>query len=303
MPIREMTPLVHTCGGCGGSCQGVRVRLLDDEVARVQSHAAALGLSDVVEEGRLRLVDGRCVLLEDTRCRLHSAFGAAAKPAICRQYPLVLLDTGAELRGGLDPGCYSARPPGSPIDWTGAVANRVVLEETAAGQEAAILVLLQRAPSVAAALAALGVAPGFDERFRAAARTAGLGALLARPEAGGGLRSALAGVIDAVECGASPGALAPEEETHALASVGALVGLRLCASFPFVPGVALLGLGGARLCAAADPRPEPFRRALAGWMRAVRAPAWWSALVPGPDAMRALYEGAVRPPGGSAVPR
>ena len=62
----------------------------------------------VLLENLLRFEDGRCVFLDAHGCRIHAAQGPAAKPAICRQYPLVETDTGGGHRVGVDPGCYSA---------------------------------------------------------------------------------------------------------------------------------------------------------------------------------------------------
>ena len=106
-----MSGLRHRCTTCGGSCQGVNVRLLDpDELARVVRLGQELAVAEPVVGNRLRQTeDGRCVFLDETHlCTLHARFGADAKPLICRQYPLVQLSTEAGQRRGIDPGCYSA---------------------------------------------------------------------------------------------------------------------------------------------------------------------------------------------------
>jgi hypothetical protein len=282
------------------------VRLLgDDEERRIRELGAALGVDTPVVDGRLRFADGRCVLRDATGCRVHAAFGSAAKPAICRQYPLVVVDTGDELRVGIDPGCYTAwrtRRHADPLSTDGAVAHPVALDPANARHEAAILGILG-APGITVA-GALGILtgagpgadlpPGFGDRWLDRVRGAELGALLDRPETGAAVRGALAPVVAALEGMTRPpawGALAPDDDAWAVEVARRLVALRLCTTVPMVPAVALLALGGAIACAWADPAPERFGTALAGWSRAIRAPIFWQALLPGPEALRALVAG------------
>ncbi|MFN7147662.1 MAG: hypothetical protein ACK4YP_28090, partial [Myxococcota bacterium] len=220
--------------------------------------------------------------------------GPAATPTVDPQYLLGAVDTESGRRVGIDPGCYAGwstrDAPAVALD--GAHAHPSLLDPAAARQEAALLALLAT-PGLALpdALAAIGVAPGFEARWLAAVRAARLDVLLARPDTGAAVRNALTGPVAAVSGFVEPPslALAPAEKAWALEATRRILALRLCASFPFVPGVALLALGGALLCGWADPRPAAFGPALAGWARAMRAPVWWSALVPGPEAMRALF--------------
>ena len=60
---------------------------------------------------------GACSFLEpDQRCRIHRVFGYAAKPAICRLFPLVVIDVGHELRVGSSLHCPAwAAAGGSPL--------------------------------------------------------------------------------------------------------------------------------------------------------------------------------------------
>jgi len=288
---------------------GVRVRLVsDDEIARVRTLGAALGVHDPVDDGRIRFEAGACVFLDASGCRIHGAYGGAAKPAICRQYPLVLLDTGDERRVGIDPGCYTAwaTRAAPPPSLEGVLGHHVPLDAAAARQEAAVGAILG-APgrTVASALAALLGAPpasdgalpdGYAARWIHRLQAAPLAALVARPETGAAVRAGLAPLLATVPTldPASPPpwpALAPEADAWAVEVAARMVALRLCSTFPFVPGVALLTLGGAVALAWADPRPEPFARGLAAWSRALRAPVFWQALVPGPEALRALVGG------------
>lgn len=295
---RTVGSLRHACSGCGGSCHGVRVRLVDDaEQARIVAMGAALGVADPVVDGRLRFDAGRCVFLDAGGCRIHAAHGAAAKPAICRQYPLVVTDTGAGHRVGVDPGCYTAwssrEAAALPVE--GALAHTIRLDPAAEGNEAAVLGILS-APdqTVAGALTALvGRDPArFAGPWIAAVQQAGLERLLDRPEAGAALRQALGPTIArtlALDPDAPPDwAPAAEVDAWALEVARRMVGLRLAASVPIVQAVALLSLGGALLVGWTEPTPEGFARGLAGWSRAMRAPIFWQALIPDPNALRRL---------------
>ncbi len=287
---------------------GVRVRLVsEEEDERVRALGAELGVESPVVDGRLRFVDGRCVFLDPAGCRLHARYGAAAKPTICRQYPLVLVDTGAERRVGIDPGCYSAwatRDAPALASEEGLLGHHVPLDAAAARQEAAVGgILAAPGVTVAGALGALlgvpgatSLPPGFAGRWIARLQAADLAGLLARPETGDAVRIGLApmmATLARLDPGAPPPwpALAPAEDAWAVEVSTRMVSLRLCASFPFVPGVALLALGGAVVVGWADPTPAAFGRGLAAWSRAMRAPPWWQAVVPGPEALRELVGG------------
>lgn len=288
-------PLSHACTGCGGSCHGVRVRVLPDEVAPLLAHAAELGVADPLDGDRLRFVDGHCALLDGDRCGLHARFGPAAKPAVCRQYPLVVLDAEDGPRVGLDPGCYTAASTrtAAPLATDGALPNRVPLDEPARRAEAGALARLSTAATVPDALAALGVAPGFERRWLTTVQAAPLAPLLARVDVGRAVRSALAEPLARAAAWTEPPplALGPEEHAWAVDVARRMVALRLCATFPFPPGVAVLALGGALFAGWVDPSPAAFGARLAAWTRAMRAPPWWSALVPGPERLQALVSG------------
>ena len=86
----------HTCRHCGASCQGLRVRVHDDERAGIDAHAVSLGVQRPFSGPYLRQNWGTCVFYE-AGCRLHRAYGADAKPAACRAFPE---------RTGIDPACF-----------------------------------------------------------------------------------------------------------------------------------------------------------------------------------------------------
>lgn len=101
----------HRCQRCGRSCEGSRVVPVDAaEADRVEALARSLGVSAPLDGGALRRNMGRCCLWSDAvGCRLHDAFGAEAKPHVCRQFPFVA--AGGEV--ALDPTCPHP-VPGEP---------------------------------------------------------------------------------------------------------------------------------------------------------------------------------------------
>lgn len=290
MGVRAVDALRQACTGCGGSCLGVRVRLFPDEEVRMRTFAAELGIEDPVVDGRLRTVDGGCVFLDGPRCGIHARWGSKAKPAICSQYPVILLDTGAERRLGTDPGCYSAfaTRDAPPLPSDGALPTTVSLDPAGERAEAATLAVLERSPTIHAALDAFTGpgAAGFPDRWHALVTAADLGRMLARPETGAAVRTALTPVISAPP---RPDTLTAEQHAWAVEVARRMVALRLASSVPYVPAVALLALGGALSCAWADATPGVFEPALAGWVRAIRAPIWWGAILPDPGALGRLF--------------
>lgn len=308
-----MEPLRHACAACGGSCRGVAVRLLEGEEAGVRAAAAALGVDEPVVGGALRQADGACAFLgDDDRCRIHAAFGADAKPRICRQYPVVAVRTEAGGRVGLDPGCYQAWRTwrdGPAVELADLVGGAAVLPPDEARAEAAVVsILADPDATVATAIARLagafppadGTLPaGFAARLRARLVAMPWAALLGEPTAGASLRAALAPVATlAASLATNPAlplpwpALDPDTEAFALDATRRAVTLRvLRGTVPGAPPAALLTLAGVVACGWADPRPEAFGPALAAWTRALRAPPFRRALVPDAAAMRALAVG------------
>jgi Fe-S-cluster containining protein len=304
--VTVLAPPRHACLGCGGSCQGVRVRLIGDEVTRIPAIAATLGVEQPVVDGVLRQVDGRCVFLDDAnRCRIHAAHGSAAKPWICRQYPLVVARTEAGDRLGIDPGCYTAWSTwrdGPAVEVDEFAANKAERDSATAQEEQAFLGLARNG-TVSGLLGAL--IPGGDPAAEALPN--GLAgrwitrlqhapsAMVDRPENGPSFRGALLPVLAAATTW-SPDSpppwpiLAAPEDAWAVEVARRLVFLRLIPHLP-VRGTALLALLGAVACAWADPRPERFGPAMSAWSRALRVPAFWSRIVPGPAELQWLATG------------
>lgn len=92
------------CARCGRCCRGSLIWLDESDREKLQAqgwdrHSDFATMQTVVREGwigsRYRLAqrpDGSCVfLMPDGRCRVHTEFGADAKPLICRMFPLQLV--------------------------------------------------------------------------------------------------------------------------------------------------------------------------------------------------------------------
>jgi Fe-S-cluster containining protein len=111
----------HTCEGCGRSCEGHLVGPLPpSEVETIRAALPTLQALEPALAGQtpfmvvarkpgvyLRLVEGRCIFLDEARrCRLHKHLGAAAKPSICRMFPYVRALTEGGYRWAIAPGCF-----------------------------------------------------------------------------------------------------------------------------------------------------------------------------------------------------
>ena len=305
--LRALSEPRHACVGCGGCCHGVRVRLLgDEEVKRIAALARDLGVENAVECGRLRMVEGRCVFLaRDGRCELHRRYGAAAKPLLCQQFPVVLLDTESEARLGVDPGCFTLFDHWREGDLLPAnarlVPTAVVLEPGQASWERRLLHWTARDDVTVGGVLRLMVGlpedrdppPCLAGRWVNRLRTARtLGALL-RSEAGAPVREELAPVLRHVaslepeHLGQLP-CLGPEENAFALEVTRRTLFLRLVSSLPVVPAVALLNLLGAVTLAWSGRTGRSFGRGMVAWNRAIRVPAIWSEILPTSDAFHEL---------------
>ena len=141
--LRSLHPLNHQCFGCGRSCQGHLVGPLEPEyVEKLQGIHAQLeqqfddlkGLSPTrteVVKGQSIVAtairpDGTCIYLgDDNLCRIHKVLGSAAKPMVCRLFPLTMVQTEDEVRVGVPLRCYLQHktyrdPVGmSPAEMTG----------------------------------------------------------------------------------------------------------------------------------------------------------------------------------------
>lgn len=299
-PIALQTPR-HACHACGGCCHGAVVRLTSpEEASRIRSLADTLGIPDPIVDGALRRVDGACVFLQtDARCGIHAHAGLDAKPAVCRQYPLLYVDDGVQVRVGVDPGCYTALStsldgPALPVDHPEAITPVRAPPETSALEGALLTRAVRADDSLADALLAV-LPPDADlgavlARWSARLRSAPLAPRIAQTDAGRPLREALAPVLAAPGPTVLP-TLPPELERAVVGAARTFVFLRVSRALP--PHVALLVvLLGAVSCAnAARDDRAAFARAFAAWTRALRAPTFLRALFPDEAAVRHLVTG------------
>jgi len=271
------------------------------ERARIQDLAAQLGLDRPIVDGHMRLHRAGC-LFQDAQgqCLIHARFGAQAKPATCNQFPLVLLETEAGPRRGIDPCCYHAhlQSDAAPVlPHAGGPARRVHFDEGQADDERELLAVLDAQEASVAGLlgwletGVLGPADrlpaGLASSWIRSLRGAGLQRFLNADIAGVVLRRSLGPAIlhiPALRADAAPAwsGLEPVVETQVLAALRSLVYLRLCSTaLPRVGDVALLGLLGAVLLAWRDARGEPLGSGLSGWFRLMRAPQFSGVLFRG----------------------
>lgn len=295
-----MPGLFQRCTGCGGSCQGVVVTLLDEaERERIVRLAAELDVDAPLSGRGLRQEGGRCVFLDAReRCRLHATYGSESKPVLCRQYPLVATRVGDQTRLGIDPGCFTHattwQGPES-LSMEGAVALRVPLPESEARTEAALLDLLgkdgmtvERFASMLCREAGEGWPPAFASRLCEAAADPALRARLDSPDTSPMVRATVLALLDAAGPGPVP-VLA--HQAYALDALHRLVHLRLCHRIPSVVGVAALALMGLALAARLEPDEARLGGLFAGWTRAMRAPVFWGTLLPDGQRLMRLMAG------------
>jgi hypothetical protein len=275
-----------------------------EEQARVAELGRVLGVADPIVDGALRREAGACVfLLPDARCAIHAHAGPSAKPAVCRQYPLLQVDDGAQGRLGVDPGCYTALltgqdgpelPVGSPV----AVTSAHRPDEVTRMEH----VLLTRAvpPDASLADALRAVLPpdtqldGVLARWHAHLRDTPLLPLVQREDAGRALRDALSPVLAFVAEHPEPPPLprlAPEDARAVIGAARTFVFLRVSRALPPHVAMLLLLLGAVTCAQAARGDRGALARSLAGWSRALRAPPFLRALAPDEGTLRHLVTG------------
>ena len=304
--LLALRPLRHACSACGTCCHGWRVRVRPDELAGLERCAAELDVADPVVDGNLRQVEGRCVFLaEGGLCRIHARFGLAAKPEVCRRYPLRATLAEDGLRVGVDPSCASdseAWETGPEV----APLRVVERDRRLAGERAAAeLELLELAALPGLSVAELAAAllhepeapPELPQRFTrhvlASLTAEPLVAHLRDPRHGAALRARLEPVIDALEAWTPhqiplwSQRLSTAQEAWALDTLRRHLFLRL--GDPSVPplGQTLLWLFAVTACGWAAPGAE-FGPSLSAWLRVLRSPPVWGRLVPDHHALRRL---------------
>jgi hypothetical protein len=287
--------LRHACTLCGGCCQGVRVPVYDRDRAAIARAADHLGIPDPIDGAGLRLVDGACVFLgEDDRCRIHATLGAQAKPTPCRQFPLVAVQAEDGVRIGVDPASYGAWRSwreGPALPDAAVVATRTPAPGGQAHIEAHLVARCEHPDTTLESLLGelvsepprgASLPPRFAARWAEHLHRSALPGFLVHDTLGRRLRGALAPVLHASVGWEEPPpwpALDPEIRAWTLEAVRRVLYLRLLPGLPNVPTAALLLLGGAVAAAWTDPRPGAYHDHLTAWLRALRFPVFWQALV------------------------
>ena len=305
-----MSGIRHSCTHCGGSCQGLNVRLTgQQEVSRIERLAEELDVTLPLLEGRLRQTeDGRCVFLNPQHlCMIHGAYGAKSKPVVCRQYPLVALQTESGERFGIDPGCYSAyatQGSGEPVELSSLAQTTVRFEAPIAHMEGVLLALLtmsgQTVDGSIARLAGLKgseLPTGFSQRLVQGLLTNGVERACRHASAGPSVRAGLAPVLSGLPSWAERGVpthgWTGDLERWGLEVTRRMLWLRLCPQLPSPMVVALLSLSGALVAHwASAGQPQAFAMTLAAWSRAMRSPLFWGSIFPEPQSVHYLLRGA-----------
>jgi hypothetical protein len=274
-----------------------------DEAERlhVLEVAARLGVEAPLEDGRLRRVGGACVfLLEDHRCRIHAELGAEHKPVVCRQYPIVAVQTEAGVRVGVDPGCYrhvASWKDGPPLPAGSVRAGRLLWAPDQAAVEEAALAALRGGRLIDALASLVGTAPGqLPPGFarEAVSRLAGLEAVLADESFGGSLRAALGPVAAALpewRVRLPEGDVFPDE-AYAIDAVERALRLRLLHHLGSPFAAAWLMTAGAVITGWATSTPDAHGAALAAWTRGLRAGPFLRMMLGEGDGLRAFVMGS-----------
>lgn len=306
-----LRPLRHACHACGACCEGWRIRFVDkSEEARIVRHGAALGIEQPVVDGGLRMVDGRCVFLDERKlCRIHATFGATEKPKVCQQFPkrATLAEDG--YRVGLDPACVSTEKTwadGPEIDPLPAMQEeRRLPADVAAAERGLIGLTFVPGASVARFVGQFVGDPrsapelpmGFAQRMVKVLSGFQLAAHITGPPYGDDIRQRLAHVepllrrLDVLRPPRWANVLTPAQDAFALEVLRRHLFLRL--GDPAVPpfAQALLITLGIAACAWADATPAAFASALSSWARLVRSSGVWGQLLPDSDRARWLATG------------
>jgi Fe-S-cluster containining protein len=297
MPVEVLGELRHACALTGACCHGHFVHVSAAETARLEAMAPEFGVERPVVDGQLRRENTGCVFIGDTGlCRIHAKHGAAAKPLICQQYPLVAIRAGESVRVGIDPGCVSAWSSwdsGPEIDAGRLVATPVPLDPRLLGLEDQLVDACD-APDAFALVRQLvgegpgeGVPPGFARELLRKVKTGRLSERLMHPDTAASLRLRLRPVaerIDALDpADPPPLTLSPDVDAWVREGVKRVIWLRLAHRVPHPAAAALLTLSGAALVGWTHHSLPAFGPAFAAWTRVMRSPEVVGILFPRTD--------------------
>ncbi len=308
MAISVIEPLRHRCVGCGASCHGRTVQLEPgEEEIRIRGAALALGVLDPIEGRALRQEEGRCVFLTDNRrCSIETRFGPDAKPASCRQFPLVATRVGGEVRVGMDPVCSHDIVGSLQGDRVTAGSVQVRPAPGGPGWEDQELwlseVLCTPGQTVTGALQeALRVDPdALQGIWRRMVRSLHRSGVAADPRLPTPVMQALAPLWGWQ--GEGPGRpWLPFAESYALQAADRLVQLRLIGSVRTPSALVILSLMGAWGAWQVTDDVEGFGRTYAAWIRALRDEGFTHRWLPTGEDVAWLLGGASGPRVPSAV--
>jgi len=270
----------------------------ESEKKRVLDCAEQMGIENPIVDGKLRMVDAHCVFQHDNGlCNIHAEFGFDAKPLICQQYPLIVVDTESGRRAGIDPSCFThfsswRTADELPID--AKVANQLSMEPHKVQMEMNVLHALGR--PFREVLQIMVLEPEhFGTRLVHMMQAADLEAPIHAPEGGRFLHQYMQALVKHVANLDPENAeitLTGERAAYTVDVAQRMVGLRLLPAYPYIPGVALLTLAGGILADWLYPdNDEAFGATLSTWTRAIRRPAFWGALTPNQNALQMLVGG------------
>lgn len=313
--VETLDVLRHVCHGCGGSCSGHSVRLMDGEAEAIRPLAAQLGVEDPFDGDHLREVDGACIFLgEDDRCSLHARFGGASKPRVCQQFPVLAVQVEEGLRLGLDPGClttWRSWRTGPEIEVDSAVVSPAPYDEHTRASEEGLLALTGAPDATVAWLlgtltgeATEGEAlpAGFADRWSRLLLRAPLVEALSRHGQAPVFHRNLSWLLSALDRSLVQGQppswplLSAQADAFAVEMTRRMVFLRLGWRRGPPPAIALATLAGAVTCAwglqaqgALD--EDSWAMSLAVWTRAIRSDIFWRSLFPEPQVLRWVVTG------------
>ena len=299
--------LRHACTTCGGSCSGVRVRVLEEQrVAQIEQFAATMGIDQPFVNGVLRQTEeGRCVFLDETHlCRIHAQYGADAKPLICRQYPIVGVRTETGERRGIDPGCYSAfqTQNAAPVSLGEAFAwaHSEFPEPLARMEQALLSVVMSPDQTIDGALARLAgeaqhhLPKGLLERLWQRLNDPKFTAAATHQSAGPAVRTGLAPIVSAVHEGHQWHVSDPVSHrvnTWMLEATRRVIWLRLCPNMPSPMIACLMSLLGAVTVSRLVRQEDAQVAAFTAWSRAMRSSMFWGHFFPDVAAVHWLLRG------------
>jgi Fe-S-cluster containining protein len=192
-----------SCRSCGACCQGWAVPVDRATADRLRAHdwgGDPFEVSaDPQQPFRIKLVEGRCFFLDaENRCRIHRQISYEAKPAVCRAFPLAVLEVGGKQYGRLSFWCptvvdNAGKPLEHQLKWIKETARHVDRRSSPLRINDTIALAPREFDRVHQALRTLLSTTSLTIEDRLAAAAAVIGRLEASANGGGGIDRVLAG--------------------------------------------------------------------------------------------------------------